>query len=169
MKRQTLFTLLLFMILFCYPVLVTAQTIDESYLTVDGEVLNPLKMYRADMLKMEHVEVKTTGMDGVERVYQGVRLLDVLKLAGVTLGKELRGENLTKYLLLTAVDGYEVIYALAEVDTGFTDQTIILAYKVDGLPLPAGEGPFRIIAPNEKRPARWIRELRSIQVLFSKQ
>jgi DMSO/TMAO reductase YedYZ molybdopterin-dependent catalytic subunit len=169
MKMRTSFTLLLFMILFCCPVLVTSQTIGESFLTVDGEVLHPIKLHLEDMLKMEQVEVKTTGMQGVEKVHQGVRLLDILKLAGVTLGKELRGENLTKYLLLTAMDGYEVIYALAEVDTEFTDQTIILAYKVDGFPLPAGEGPFRIIAPSDKRPARWIRELSSIKVLFSKQ
>lgn len=169
MKRRTLISLLFFMILFCCPVLVIAQTNGGSFLTVDGEVLRPLKMNQTDMLKMEQVEVKTSGMDGIERVYQGVRLLDILKLAGVTLGKELRGENLTKYLLLTAMDGYEVIYALAEVDPAFTDETITLAYKVDGRPLPAGEGPFRIIAPKEKRPARWIRELGSIKVLFPKQ
>lgn len=169
MKRRTLISLLFFMILFCCPVLVIAQTNGESFLTVGGEVLRPLKMNQTDMLKMEQVEVKTSGMDGIERVYQGVRLLDILKLAGVTLGKELRGENLTKYLLLTAMDGYEVIYALAEVDPAFTDETITLAYKVDGRPLPAGEGPFRIIAPKEKRPARWIRELGSIKVLFPKQ
>src|SRR5690606_15052186 len=155
MKRRTLISLLFFMILFCCPVLVIAQTNGGSFLTVGGEVLRPLKMNQTDMLKMEQVEVKTSGMDGIERVYQGVRLLDILKLAGVTLGKELRGENLTKYLLLTAMDGYEVIFSLAEVDPEFTDETIMLAYKVDGRPLPAGEGPFRIIAPKEKRPARW--------------
>jgi DMSO/TMAO reductase YedYZ molybdopterin-dependent catalytic subunit len=169
MKRRTLISLLFFMILFCCPVLVIAQTNGGSFLTVGGEVLRPLKMNQTDMLKMEQVEVKTSGMDGIERVYQGVRLLDILKLAGVTLGKELRGENLTKYLLLTAMDGYEVIFSLAEVDPEFTDETIMLAYKVDGRPLPAGEGPFRIIAPKEKRPARWIRELGSIKVLFPKQ
>ena len=115
------------MILFCCPVLVIAQTNGGSFLTVGGEVLRPLKMNQTDMLKMEQVEVKTSGMDGIERVYQGVRLLDILKLAGVTLGKELRGENLTKYLLLTAMDGYEVIFSLAEVDPEFTDETIMLA------------------------------------------
>ena len=55
------------------------------------------------------------------------------------------------------------------IDPEFTDQVVLLAYEVDGQALPAGEGPFRIIAPDGKRPARWIRELTSIRVLFPRE
>jgi DMSO/TMAO reductase YedYZ molybdopterin-dependent catalytic subunit len=137
-------------------------------LRVQGEVLKPLSLGLEELKKMTVYEVKVKDMQGTERSFKGVRLLDLLDSAGVTLGRELRGENLTKSLLLTAADGYQVVYALAEVDPEFTNQTILVAYEENGKALPFGEGPLRIIAPNDKRPARWIRELVSIEVLFPK-
>jgi DMSO/TMAO reductase YedYZ molybdopterin-dependent catalytic subunit len=62
-----------------------------------------------------------------------------------------------------------VVFALPELDPEFATQTILLAYQVDGKPLPAGEGPFRVVVPQEKKPARWIREVTAIKVLFAKQ
>jgi hypothetical protein len=35
---------------------------------------------------------------------------------------------------------------------------------MDGAPLGEKQGPFRIVAPNEKRPALWVRTLKSITV-----
>lgn len=52
--------------------------------------------------------------------------------------RELRGENLTKSLLMTAADGYQVVYALAEVDQEFTNQTILVAYEEKGKELKGG-------------------------------
>jgi hypothetical protein len=93
----------------------------------------------------------------------------VLDSAGVTLGKALRGENLVKYVLVTAADNYQVVYALPEIDPEFTSNTVLLATHVDGSLLPKGEGPFRLVNPADKRPARWIREIVSIRILFSKE
>jgi hypothetical protein len=73
--------------------------------------------------------------------------VDILDSAGVTLGSQLRGENLAKYVLIKATDGYQIIFSLPEIDPEFTRETILQAYRVDGNPLPKGEGPFRIIAP----------------------
>ena len=56
-----------------------------------------------------------------------------------------------------ASDGYKVVFAPAELDAGFTDKVVILAYDKDGKPLDQAEGPFRLIAVGEKRPARWVR------------
>lgn len=95
-------------------------------------------------------------------------MIEILEKAGVTTGAELRGENLAKYVLITAADGYEVIYSLAEIDPEFTDRVILLATTKDGQPLAVGEDPFRIITPGEKKPARWIREVRAIKVAFAK-
>jgi len=44
----------------------------------------------------------------------GVPVEQILDLAGVTTGKQLKGENLTKYLLVKCADGYEVLFSLAE-------------------------------------------------------
>jgi len=146
-----------------------AQGANKPFFTVEGEVLKPLKLTLDDLFQLKQTEVKGKDREGKEHTFNGVRLVDILDSAGVTLGKELRGENLTKYILIKAVDGYEVIFSLPEIDPEFTGQTIILAYQMDGNPLPKGDGPFRIVAPNDKRPARWIRELTAIKVVFSKE
>lgn len=137
--------------------------------TVEGEVLRPLTLTAEDLSGLTPVEVTAKDRDGNEHVFKGVSLVNILDSAGVTLGSELRGENLVKYVLVKAVDGYEVIFSLPEIDPEFTDQTIILAYEVDGRALPQGEGPFRIIAPKDKKHARWIREITTIKILFSKE
>ena len=86
----------------------------------------------------------------------------------MTLGGELRGENLTKYVIARAADGYEVLFSLAEIDEEFSGRTILLAHTVDGQALPQGIGPFRLIVPDERRPARWIREIKTIEIRFAK-
>lgn len=141
----------------------------DFFITVEGEVLRPLKLTTNDVAKFPQAEVKAKDRDGKEHIFKGTLLSTVLDSAGVTLGKDLRGENLVKYILVRAVDGYEVLYALPEIDPEFTSNTVLLTTHVDGNPLPKGEGPFRLVNPTDKRPARWIREISSIKVLFSKE
>ncbi|MFN3999857.1 molybdopterin-dependent oxidoreductase [Algoriphagus sp.] len=140
---------------------------ESRSIQVIGEVMKPLRLSLEDLGKMNVQEVTVKDRDDQSRIYKGVVLVDLLQEAGVTLGKDLRGENLTKYLIMRAADGYEVIYSLAEVDPEFTDNIVLLAFEMDGKPLPTGEGPFRIVASGDKRPARWIRELRVIKVAFA--
>jgi DMSO/TMAO reductase YedYZ molybdopterin-dependent catalytic subunit len=135
---------------------------------VEGEVLKPRTLTQDDLLKWKTAEAKGKDHDGKEHTFKGVRLVDVLDSAGVTLGGKLRGKNLAKYILVKAADGYEVIFSLPEIDPEFTNQTVLLAYEVDGHPLPKGEGPFRMVVPSDKKQARWIRELTTIKVVFSK-
>lgn len=167
--KRSIYTLGFFFLYVSISSGIYSQTANKPFFTVEGEVLKPLKLTLDDLAGFKETEVSAKDRDGKEHRFKGVRLVDILDSAGVTLGNELRGDNLTKFVLMKAVDGYEVIFSLAEVDPGFTDQIIILAYLVDGNPLPKGEGPFRIIAPNDKRPARWIRELNLIKVVFSKE
>jgi DMSO/TMAO reductase YedYZ molybdopterin-dependent catalytic subunit len=138
-------------------------------LAVEGEVVKPLKLGKSDLNGLKQSQVNATDHGGQQRVYKGVALFDILNAAGVTLGSQLRGKNLLKYVEVRAADGYEVIFALPEIDPEFTAQTILLAYEVDGKPLPKGEGPFRLVVPNDKKHARWIREITTITVTFSKQ
>ena len=169
MKRSSYVKVILLLGVILSSVDAPAQAGNKPFFTVEGEVLRPLKFTLDELAKLEQAEVKTKDKDGREHIFRGVRLVDILVSAGVTLGKELRGENLTKYVLIRAVDGYEVIFSLPEIDPEFTGQTILLVYQVDGNPLPKGDGPFRIVAPADKRPARWIRELTTIKVAFSKE
>jgi hypothetical protein len=114
-----------------------------------------------------HVTI-TTDDRGTAAKFDGVPLATVLTMAGVQLGDSLRGPRLTEILLATAADGYKVAFALAELDPAFAAREVILADKRDGKPLDAKEGPFRIVAPGDKRPARWIRQVTELKVVAVK-
>jgi DMSO/TMAO reductase YedYZ molybdopterin-dependent catalytic subunit len=140
-----------------------AQTI-----TISGEVTKPLALQVADLKAMPHTEVIGKDHDGKEHRYSGVPLIDLLKQAGVSVGNELRGANLAKYVLVTAADGYQVVFALPELDPVFASRTILLADGVDGTALPAATGPLRVIVPDEKKLARWVRQVKAIEVRLAK-
>jgi hypothetical protein len=44
---------------------------------------------------------------------------------------------------------------------------VIRADTRDGKTLDAHEGLFRIVAPSEKRPGRWVRQVNRIEVRFT--
>jgi hypothetical protein len=113
---------------------------------------------------LPRVSVKAKEHEQPEATYEGVTLGSILERVGVPRGEKLRGAALRNVVVVTATDGYSVVYALPETDSVFTDRQIILADRKDGKPLPEKEGPFRIIAPSEKRPARWIRNVVSIDI-----
>ncbi|RYU93656.1 molybdopterin-binding protein [Emticicia agri] len=137
-------------------------------ISISGEVLTPLTLTKADLANYKSASHKSKDKDGKEHEYKGVALVEVLEKAGVTLGGKLRGENLAKVVLVQAADGYEVVYSLPELDPEFSNNTVLLVAEKDGAPLAAGEGPFRLVAPQDKKQARWIREVRSIKVVFVK-
>jgi hypothetical protein len=103
---------------------------------------------------------------GKEIVYSGTPLVEVLKAGGLLLDSGMAGirETVTMTVLVEATDGYRAMFSLAELDPELTDRVILLADTKDGQPLPPREGPFRIIVPGEKRPARWVRQVRVVTV-----
>ncbi|EHQ30609.1 molybdopterin-dependent oxidoreductase [Mucilaginibacter paludis] len=135
---------------------------------IAGELTNPFNLTLADMHEFEQTKVTRKDRDGKDHSYSGVVLALILQKAGATMGKDLKGENLTKYANVEASDGYQVVFALAELDKEFTDRTIILADEVDGKALPPADGPFRIIVQDEKKPARCIKQVIGITVRFAK-
>ena len=78
--------------------------------------------------------------------------------------KSLRGPAIALYVVVEAADGYRAVYALAELDSAFTDRVILLADRRDGRPLSAREGPLQVIVPGEKKHARWVRQVIRLRV-----
>ena len=133
-------------------------------LTVGGEVERPLKLTAAEIATLPRTTVRARDHSGAESTFEGVALVEVLKLAGVPLGEKLRGKAVSNYLVVDAVDGYRAVFAIPELDPAFTDQVILLADKRDGKPLSATEGPFRIVVPHEKRQGRWVRQVTGLSI-----
>jgi hypothetical protein len=125
-----------------------------STVKVTGEVATPLTLTEADLMAMPRVTVTAKDKGGESHHYTGVAVAEILNKAGVTTGRQLRGKNLAKYLLVSCADGYQVVFSLAELDSSFTDRVVILADQEESKPLAADRGPFRLIVPGEKKPAR---------------
>lgn len=141
-----------------------ATATPPAAVTLGGEVSRPLTLDAAALAKMPHVDVQASA-HGVNGTWSGIPLNAILQSAGVPLGDALHGKSLALYVRITAADGYRVVYALAELDPQFRNEPVILADRHDGKLLDAKEGPLRVIAPTDQRPARWIRQVTRIDVL----
>lgn len=100
----------------------------------------------------------------IRGVYAGVDLRALLTRAGVPEGTAVRGAALRMYVVAEATDGYRVLFSLAELEPSLTDAPVIVADHRDGAALEEHEGPLRIIAPEQKRPARWVRNLARLSI-----
>jgi hypothetical protein len=149
-------------VLFALTLLPTLAS--SQQLTIQNEAGKQTVVSRADLDALPRVKV-TTGPPGSSATFEGIPLRDVLEKAGVALGESVRGKRLASYLLVEGADGYRVVFALPEIDPAFTDKQIVLAFTKDGKPLDAKEGPYRIVIPDEKRMARWIRQVTSMKIV----
>ncbi len=132
---------------------------------IDGAVTTPLDLTAADLKAMPRKTLRVENPHSKKtEVYEGVLMEDLLKKAGVPQGEQLRGPAMATYVLVEAADNYRVVFALAELNSSFTDSEIILADTLDGAPIPGALGPFRLVAPHEKRPARWVEMVKSLTV-----
>ena len=140
----------------------------EDYLDLRGDVPNPRRIDTSELKKLPRVETRTTDPHdpGKEIIYSGSPLVEVLKAGGLRLDSDTARirETVAITVLVEATDGYRAVFALAELDPELTDRVILLVDTKDGQPLPPNEGAVRVIVPGEKRPARWVRQVRALTV-----
>lgn len=141
------------------PALLCAQQ-----LAIQDEAGKQTSLARADIEALPHIKV-TTNTSGTAATFEGVNLKGVLERAGVEFGQTMKGKRLASCLLVEAADGYRVVIALPELDPAFTDKQVVLAFLKDGKPLDNKEGPYRIVIPDEKRMARWIRQVTTLKIV----
>jgi DMSO/TMAO reductase YedYZ molybdopterin-dependent catalytic subunit len=139
-------------------------------LKIVGAVSTPLSLTVADLKNLPRTTLHVTNPhENKTETYEGVLLEELLQRAGVPHGDQLRGKLMTSFVIAEAEDGYKVVFALAELDSGITNSEVLVADTVDGAPIDAKRGPFRLVAPHDKRPARWVRMLKSITVSAPKE
>ena len=96
-----------------------------------------------------------------DETYSGVPVIELLTPLGVT--DKPRGKQLRLYVVAAGSDGYEVVYSIGEVTPDVHDATVMVADMENGQPI-AADGPLKLVATGEKRPARWVRNLVAIEV-----
>jgi hypothetical protein len=94
--------------------------------------------------------------------YGGVPLIDLLVKLGVP--DKPRGKQFKIYVVAAGSDGYEVVYSLGEITPDVHDATVLVADSEGGKQI-ADDGPLKLVATREKRPARWVRNLVAVKAL----
>lgn len=131
---------------------------------VSGTGLTSIELGLDKLQSMPRATVKVKEKDGEEAAYEGVRVADILAAAGLKFGQSLRGERLSDYLLAEAGDGYRVVFALTELDPDFSDRVVLLADRRDGKAIEGRDGPLRIIVSDERKHARWVRNVAAMTI-----
>ena len=162
MRKRPLCRILLFAALLLSSAAVAQQAAPS--LSVTGAVKQPLTLTAADLAAMPRAKAVTDN-NGIQTMYEGVWLSDVLKKAGVPLAPGLRGAALAGYVLASASDGYQVVFSIGELDPDMTGGQFLLADTANGKPLFGENGSFRLVVPEDKRGARSVRLLTKIEVV----
>lgn len=138
----------------------------SAALRIAGNVTTPLSLSAKDLEAMPRTTLKVLNPhENMEETYEGVAVQELLRKAGVPQNEKMRGAAMATYVLAEASDGYAVVYSLAELDLSIQNSEVIVADTMNGSPLGEKQGPFKMVAPHDKRPARWIRMLKSLTVV----
>jgi hypothetical protein len=159
MKNFSLLLALLFAQVF------TSVALQGQQLIVQTDSGKQVVLSRADLESLPHVKVTASEHSPGPVNFEGVTLKSALEKAGVGFGESMKGRRLTNCLLVEAADGYRAIIALPELDPAFTDKQTLLVFLRDGKPLSEKEGPYRIVIPDEKRMARWVRQVTTLKIV----
>jgi hypothetical protein len=150
---------------FCIPAfaLAGAQQMEHSAPSAPSTHLT-LKTYEGKTLTLSPDELAALPHKSVavfnahskaNETYSGVPLADLLSKVGVPLGENVRGK-----LFMIGV----VAEGMAEVDPAIHTGDVIVADTLDGQKL-GKDGAFKMVSSEERRPARWVRNLTSISVI----
>jgi hypothetical protein len=143
------------------PVVATAQMPVKPGATPAPVVI---KISAEVIAALPQVTITVTDESGNKVQYGGARLRDLLVAKGVPVATHLMGADLARSVTVFGADGYPAVFALAEADPEIADAGIILATTRDGNSLPPNLGTVQIIAPGDKRHARWVHSVVEIIV-----
>ena len=130
--------------------------------TYEGKMLN---FNSEELAALPHKQVAVFNAHSkANETYSGVLLADLLSKAGVPLGESVRGKLFMIGIVAEGMDHYSVLYSLAEVDPSIHTGDVIVADTLDGQKL-TKDGAFKMVSSEERRPARWVRNLTSISVV----
>src|ERR1700728_1613788 len=143
----------------------SSPSIPSTHLTIKTYEGKTLTLTPEELAALPHKTVAVFNAHSkANETYSGVLLADLLGKAGVPLGESVRGKLFMVGVVAEGTDHYSVLYSLAEVDPAIHTGDVIVADTLDGQKL-AKDGAFKMVSSEEKRPARWVRNLTSISVV----
>lgn len=140
-------------------------TVPSTLLKIQGLDGNSVTLSPEEFAALPHKTVSVFNSHSkANEQYAGVPLTDLLAKVGVPRGEQVKGKVFLTGIVAEGTDHYKVLYALAEVDPSIHAGDVVVADSVDGHKLEK-DGAFKMVSTEEKRPARWVRNLTSIAVI----
>ena len=102
---------------------------------------------------------------GKTQICEGPLLRDVVARMGAPTGEAVRGPALAQGILVSARDGYRVVFSLGELDGTLGASGAILATRCDGKRLSESDGPYRLVVWGELRAARSVRQIATMTLV----
>jgi hypothetical protein len=130
-------------------------------LTVDGKATT-LSFAELQAMPQKTVTVHNEHTKADES-YTGVLLGDLLAKYGFPVDKTTQRKMLRSYLVAEGTDKYWVLYSVTEIEGSEHNGEVIVATNMGGKPL-GDDGKFKLVDSGDKKPQRWVRNLKSITV-----
>jgi DMSO/TMAO reductase YedYZ molybdopterin-dependent catalytic subunit len=164
-RRKLQISALVYLAIFLTTIGVMSAAGVEPILVVTGDGLKSEHYTLEQLQKLHSIKVSVRDHDDSMAEYAGVPLEELLLHAGAPMGKQLHGRALDTAVVVNAADHYQAVFSLAELDSSIVAQPVFLAWSRNGEPLPASQGPLRLIAPADKPQSRWVREVTAIELV----
>ena len=136
-----------------------------------GDIPTPGLITREELLALGPVEASWSAHGQTHQV-RGVRVDKLLAARGFVAGK--MGKDVPKaekragwrkLLLVTAADGYQALLSSAEIFEEMGPTRALLIWELDGQPLPAEQGPLRLVVTTDREPSRSIFAVRRLELI----
>ena len=108
----------------------------------------------ADLAGLPHAAIKAGDTE-----YQAVTMQAFLEHNGVSFARDARKQTRTSYVMVTAGDGYQVLYSLGEIAPDMGHARIYLAEE---------KGEVRVLVPDDKEQARAVHNVVRMEVVLAK-
>jgi DMSO/TMAO reductase YedYZ molybdopterin-dependent catalytic subunit len=97
--------------------------------------------------------------------FTGTSLFGVIDDIGLAVPEDARNPLLEMVIIVSASDGYQVVFSGGEIDPNFGNAPILLAWEQDGAPLEGEDGPVRIVVPGDLRGGRYVSGVTTIEIV----
>jgi molybdate transport system substrate-binding protein len=145
------------------PVSDVVQIPADGTLSVDGQVLNPLSL-TTDALRSDYSlqTIVTTCLEGdslFTTSYTGVLVWDIIRAAQPNPGVHSADDQLSSYLVVTSVEGDQVVVSWGEIDPHLGNQPIMVGFPTD-----ANQEDLWLVVPSDSGCGRYLPGVANISV-----
>lgn len=137
-----------------------------TVIQVVGDIADPrvLTLKDLQLLRRSSLTLRVTDPDGKRHVhvYSGVLLRDLVSAVAPT-GPGGATDSTRAYALIESVNGDSVLVAFPEFEEAFNNKAVLVAYMVDGAPLP-GQNIAELIVPEDQTQGRFVTGISTIRI-----